>query len=96
MSLTEDEMLDRVAVQQVLAVLSEPDRIMMKMVFGLEYPADWGNRQPTFTTIGHYIGMRFEGEPLSEAAIRYRRDVLLRRLRGEREGLRRPKRGRKR
>jgi hypothetical protein len=65
---------------------------MMLLVYGIEFPDDWGARPVTFTTIGEYIGIKFEGAALSEAAIRYRRDVLLQRLRG---GLRRSRRGRK-
>lgn len=86
-------MLDNVAVEQVLAQLSEADRVMMLMIFGIEFPSDWGNRPATFTSIGEYIGMRFEGVVLKEATIRYRRDVILKILRGERGGLRRSRRG---
>lgn len=83
----EDELLDRVSVEQALAKLSEADRCMMLMIFGIEYPEDWGMRPATFTAIGEYIGMRFEGVVLKEATIRYRRDVILKILRGERGGL---------
>lgn len=93
--MNEDHLLDRVAVEQALAGLSESDRMMMKMIFGVEYPADWGGRPVTFTTIGQYIGLRFEGQELSEAAIRYRRDEILKLLRGERGDMRRSRWGKK-
>ena len=86
---TEDELLDRIAVAQALSVLNAADRCMMLMIFEIELPPDWGARPVTYTTIGSYIGLRFEGEPLSEAAIRYRRAEILKMLRGERGALRR-------
>lgn len=88
----EDELLDRIAVEQVLAKLSPADRTMMLMIFGIAFPDDWGNRPTTFTSIGEYIGLKYEGVVLKEATIRYRRDVILKILRGERGGLRRSRR----
>lgn len=90
--MNEDEILDRVAVERLLARLDEADRLLLLMVHGIEFPPDWGARPVTFTTIGAYLGLRFEGAPLSEAAIRNRRKVLLSHLRGERDGLRRTRR----
>lgn len=92
MSASENEMLARVSVEQVLARLNEADRVMLNMIYEIEFPEDWGNLPVTYTNIGAYIGKRFEGKALSEAAIRYRRDVLIRVLRGERGELRRPRR----
>lgn len=86
----EDDVLNRVSVDHVLRRLDEADAVMMRMVFRIEYPDDYAGGVPaTFGDIGSYIGLRFEGAPLSEAAIRYRRDVALGVLRGERDPLRR-------
>lgn len=87
---TEDQLLNIVAVEQLLARLEEPDRLMLRMIYHLDHPDDYEGPWPaTYTDIGVYVGTRYEGQPLSEAAIRYRRDVLLAVLRGERGPLRR-------
>jgi hypothetical protein len=62
---------------------------MILLISQVELPADWGGRPITYAEVGAYIGLRFEGKVLSEAAIRYRRDEIMKRLRGERGDLRR-------
>ncbi len=90
--MTETELLDRVAVDQVLAKLKEGDRCMMLLIFNIELPEDWGSRAVTYSSIGAYIGRRFEGKALPEATIRYRHQELVKYLRGERGELRRLRR----
>lgn len=77
--MNEDLVLTQVDVERALAKLSPEDRAMIVLVFRVDIPADWGKRPwpPKYTDIGDYIGRKFRGSPLSEAAIRYRRDVVL-------------------
>jgi hypothetical protein len=90
--MNEDHILSRVAVEQVLRRLAPADRCMMLLVFEIEFPDDWGDRPMTYAAIGDYIGRRFEGRVLSEAGIRYRRNEIMKMLRGERGEVRRPRR----
>lgn len=86
----EDEILNRVTVEAVLAKLHPADRMMMLLIYRVEQPDDWSAQwPPRFEDIGVYIGTRYEGKPLSEAAIRYRRDAIEGQWRGRRGGLRR-------
>jgi hypothetical protein len=86
----EDTILTRVALEHALAPLEERDRVMLLMVFRVEFPDEYrGPLPPTYQDIADYIGRKYEGEALAEATIRYRRDALLAVLRGERRALRR-------
>lgn len=80
----EESVLNRVACEQLLETLSAEHRLVLELVFGLESPEDWPWKDttwpPTYAAIGWYVGMRFRGKPLSEAAIRYIRSAALRRL----------------
>jgi len=75
----EDAILTRVALEQALARETPSDRVMMLLIFRVSVPEDWFGLPwpPTYADIGNYIGTRFGVGPLSEAAIRYRRDTLL-------------------
>lgn len=87
---TEDQILMMIDIERALASLHPADALMMRLVFRLDQPEDWTYRwPPRYEDIGCYIGIKFEGEPLSEAAIRYRRDAILGEWRGERGTLRR-------
>lgn len=90
----EDEVLNRVAVEQVLAMITDPERRMIiQLSYWLEQPEDWTEAwPPTYASIGRYIGQRFRNEALSEAAIRYIRDSTIASLRGEKPSTRRRKR----
>ena len=91
--MSEDRMLMEIDVERALAALHPADRVMMVLIYQLEQPADWTGRwPPKFEDIGRYVGLKFEGAPLSEAAIRYRRDVVLGQWAGKRPGLRRNRR----
>lgn len=87
----EDRILNRIDIDRAMAKLPEPDRVMMRLIFRLEIPEDWGKRRwpPKYEDVGDYIGRKFEDGPLSEAAIRYRRDVVLQLWAGKRGQLRR-------
>lgn len=88
-----DEVLNRVAVEQQLNRLEPESRLVLTLVFGLEMPEDWPGPWPaTYAAMGDYIGRRFRKGPLSEAAIRYIRDVAIAELRGERTEPRRKRR----
>lgn len=90
---TEDGLLTRIAVEQALSILDPADAEMLVLIYRIYQPTDWTTRwPPTYDQVGHYIGMKYEGKPLSEAAIRYRRDAVFARFRGERGELRRSRR----
>lgn len=91
--MTEDQILGQVAIDQALSQLTPSDAAMIRLVFQLEQPEDWGYRwPPRYDDIARYIGLKFEGTPLSEATIRYRRNAVLAMWRGERGQLRRNRR----
>jgi hypothetical protein len=86
---------DRIDIERSLDMLEPADREMMVLIFRLEIqPEDWGKRPwpAKYDDIGDYIGRKYEGSPLSEAAIRYRRQVVFQFWRGERGVLRRNRR----
>lgn len=90
----EDAILSRIDLETALAKLHPADRAMMLLIYRVACPDDWdAGWPPRYLDIGRYIGLRFEGSPLSEAAIRYRRDVVLRMWAGKRGHLRRNKGG---
>lgn len=80
----EDELLNRIAVEQLLDGLSDEHRLVVELVFGIRHPTDWPWRDaswpPTYATIGWYVGQRMRGKPLSEAAIRYIRTAAIKKL----------------
>lgn len=89
----DDEVLNRVTVEQQLARLEPESRTVLSLVFKIDQPTDWvAPWPPTYAAIGVYIGLKFRNRPLSEAAIRYIRDEALAELRGERPDGRRRKR----
>jgi hypothetical protein len=97
--MTEDQMLNRIAIDAALAKLEPADAVMMRLIAGLEPPGDWPFEvvpwPPKFELIGHYIGITYETDrqPLSEATIRYRRDVVEDFWAGKRTTTRRLKKG---
>lgn len=84
--MSEDGVLNRVTVAQLLATLADEPRVVIELTFGLTYPEDWpwpdATWPPTYAAVGFYVGNRFRGKPLSEAAIRYIRNAALRHLHG--------------
>lgn len=92
--MTEDQILTQIAVEQALALLSPADAMMMRLIHRLEVPEDWGNRAwpAKYEAIGNFIGIKYEGAPLSEATIRYRRDAIYAMWAGKRGPLRRNRR----
>ena len=80
----EDVVLNRVACEQLLVHVTPEHRVVLEWVYGLYTPEDWPGKDtvwpPTYAAIGWYVGMRFRGKPLSEAAIRYIRTAALRRI----------------
>lgn len=86
----EDEILGRVDLEAALSKLPREYAVMMTLVYKVYPPDDWDAQwPPRFEDIGRYIGLKFRGIPLSEAAIRYRRDQVEAMWRGERGPLRR-------
>ena len=85
----EDQILAQVDIEAALSKLPPSYAVMMLLVYKVKQPDDWEAQwPPRFEDIGWYIGMRFRGHPLSEAAIRYRRDQVEAMWRGERGPLR--------
>lgn len=80
----EEELINRIAVEQMLVTLSAEHRLVVELVFGLRHPPDWpwpnSNWPPTYAAIGWYVGQKMRGKPLSEAAIRYIRTAAVRKL----------------
>jgi hypothetical protein len=80
----EDVVLNRVAVEQLLAQLGPEHRLVLELVYGIYRPTDWPwpdqRWPPTYASVGWYVGSRFRGKPLSEAAIRYISAAALRKL----------------
>lgn len=80
----EEFVLNRVSVRQLLDKLEPEQRAVIELTFGLHYPEDWPwpdtQWPPTYAAVGFYVGSRFRGKPLSEAAIRYIRNAALRQL----------------
>lgn len=80
----EEELLNRIAVEQLLVTLSAEHRLVLELVFGLRHPSDWpwanAAWPPTYAAIGWYVGEKMRGKPLSEAAIRYIRTAALKKL----------------
>lgn len=86
----EDTILTRVTIEAELEKLHPAERAMMLLIYKIDQPEDWtGPWPPKYEAIGRYIGLKFEGRPLSEAAIRYRRDAVLGVWKGTRGKLRR-------
>lgn len=62
----------------------------MLLIEKVDRPDDWtASWPPRHVDIGIYIGIKYRGKPLSEAAIRYRRNVVKLKWEGKRGGLRR-------
>jgi hypothetical protein len=93
MSPNEDQMLDRITLEALLNQLPPADRAMMILVSQIDIDVGYdGPWPPTYEDIGAWVGRTFEGSPLAESTIRYRRDVVLSFWRGERTTLRRARR----
>lgn len=78
--MTEDTLLTRVTAEQYLSRLSEERRMVLMLTEGYGVPDDWDEGDVTYSAVGRYIGRRFRGAPLSEAAIRYIREKSLQML----------------
>lgn len=90
--MSEDGVIVRVTVEQLLEQLVPEQRLVVELTFGLTYPTDWpwpdASWPPTYAAVGWYVGNRFRGKPLSEAAIRYMRTTALRQMRELETGIR--------
>lgn len=74
----EDDILNRIAIETALALLDPADRELIVLVFHYERLPGWdGEWPPSLSEIGRVWGLRWEGAPLSEATIRYKRDELI-------------------
>jgi hypothetical protein len=72
-----DMLLLRVSIDQVLATLPVADRELVLLCSGLEAPEDYQGPWPaTLAAVGNYIGKKYDSGPLSEGAIRARRNKL--------------------
>lgn len=75
--MSEDPIINKITVEQYLSRLSEERRTVLLLTEGFGVPDDWHEGDVTYSAIGRYIGTRFRGAPLSEAAIRYIREKSL-------------------
>lgn len=76
--MNEDELLNRIDAERYLAKLSPERRMVLLLTEGYGVPPDWTEGAVvTYQAIGAYIGKKFRGRPLSEAAIRYIREKSL-------------------
>lgn len=86
----EEQILNRIELERQLAKLHPEDREMMLLIERFDRPDDWTSEwPPSYSDIGIYIGLKYRGKAFSEAAIRYRRNVVIKFWRGERNKLRR-------
>lgn len=84
--MTEDDMLNRIDAERFLSRLSPERAAVLLLTEGYGVPEDWTEGQSvTYQAIGAYIGKKFRGRPLSEAAIRYIREKSLELLNPNRE-----------
>lgn len=82
--------LTEIELEDALSVLSAVDKELLLITFKIQKPDDWtAPWPPQISQIGKYLGLKYEGKPLSEAAVRYRKKVVLESLRGLRTPLRR-------
>jgi hypothetical protein len=80
--MTEDDMLNRITVEQLLNRLPPHHAELIRMIEKIDQPLDYTGPWPaTYEDIGVFIGVKYEGRPLSEATVRYRRDACYRFLR---------------
>jgi hypothetical protein len=84
---TEDSLLNQIAIQAALDSLSPKDRELAVLLFHWERPSDWAMEWPprSFTEIGRYLGAKYGRKALSEATVRYRRAKLLKKWEDNRE-----------
>lgn len=75
--MTEDEMLDRIDAERFLQRLNPERATVLLLTEGYGVPDDWQEGDVTYSAIGRYVGKKFRGKPLSEAAIRYIREKSL-------------------
>jgi hypothetical protein len=74
---SEDSVINKITCEQYLSKLNEERKTVLLLTEGFGVPDDWEEGEVTFSSIGRYIGKKFRGEPLSEAAIRYIREKSL-------------------
>jgi hypothetical protein len=91
--MTEERWLDLITLMQLLDALDPEDRDLIVLVSGLDidtaYDGPW---PPTHVDIGDWLGRHYEGAPLPDSTVRWRRDQILAMWRGERGQLRRNRR----
>jgi hypothetical protein len=76
--MNEDALLNRIAIEAALAQLDPSDRELIVLAFQYERLPGWtGDWPPSLSEIGRIWGLRWEGAPLSEATIRYKRDAII-------------------
>lgn len=69
--------IDKVAIEQVLAKLSPEDRELVTLIYRYELPEGYGSTFPrNLAEVGRLWGIKWFGIPFSEAAIRYKRDAI--------------------
>lgn len=78
----ENELLNAVAVEQVLSHLDPQSRAVVEILFGISLPEDWPFvGTPTLSMVGMYVGVRYTGVPMTEAGVRWVRNRAMTKLR---------------
>jgi hypothetical protein len=91
--MSEDRWLDLITLRQLLERLAPADRDLMILVCALDMETGYdGPWPPTHVDIGDWVGRRYEGAPIADSTVRWRRDAILALWRGERGALRRNRR----
>lgn len=95
MNSLEDDIINKVALEEELNKLTPMDRSIIMLIGQLERPHDWlGSWPPEFEDIAVYIGLKYYGYPISESTIRYRYRQIKEMWAGNRGPFRQWKKGR--
>lgn len=78
-----DEVINRVSIFQALEKLDEPSRELVLLIFKYELPDGYAEWPRNLAEIGRLWGVKWYGVPLSEAAIRYKRDAIAEKWQGK-------------
>lgn len=79
----DEKIVNRIAIEQALSKLDEPTRELIQLIYKYEMPQDYGPEWPkNYAEIGRLWGIKWEGVPISEATVRYKRDAIAEQWRG--------------
>ena len=74
----ESDLLDRIAIDTELNRLAPPDRAAIVLRVAYAIPDDYAGLWPAYhPEIGHYVGSKYYGKPISETRIQHRITAIL-------------------